>query len=82
MATSSQAASAAKGPRGPMHFNGVENPYFVFAGIGNADDYGNEAIVVHVAAIRGLSSAQPHFGIEEFANEGLFAPSPVAGGAS
>lgn len=81
MATSSQAAPAAKGLTGPMHFNGIETPCFVFAGIGNAYEYGNEA-AFNAAAIRGLSSAQPHIGIVEFADEGLFAPSSVVGGAS
>lgn len=82
MATSSHAAPAAKGPTGPMFINGIETPYFVFAGIGNAAGYGKEAAFIHGAAIRGWSSAQPHIGIEEFAHEGLFPPSPVAGGAS
>ena len=81
MATSSHAAPAAKGPTGPMIFNGIEKPYFVFAGICDADDYRNEAAFVHVAPVRGLSSAQPH-GIEAVADEGLFAPSSLVGGGS
>lgn len=81
MATSSHAAPAAKGLTGPMHFNGNEISIFAVAAIGNAVDYGNEAAFVHVAAIRGLSSAQPHISIEEFADEGLFGPMWAIGGA-
>lgn len=82
MATKSHATPAAKGPPGSMHFNGIETSIFVFAGIGNAAGYSNEGAFVHVAEIQGLSSAQPHIGGEEFANEGLLAPSSMVGRAS
>lgn len=65
-----------------MIYNGIEAPYSVFGGIGSAAGYGNEAICVSAAAIRGLSSAQPHIAIEELAGEGVFPPSPVVGGGS
>lgn len=81
MTTTSHVASAAEGSTGAM-VNGIHLPYFAFAGIGNADECGSEAAFVHVMAIRGLSSAQPHIGIERFADEGLVVPASVVGGAS
>lgn len=81
MTTSSHAAPAARGPTCPMVFIGVEAGYTVFAGIGNAGDYDNEAGFGRVAAVRGFDSAQDQVGIEEFADEGPFAPPSAIGGA-
>lgn len=82
MTTTSQAAPIAKGSTGPRDFTGFEATHFVAAGIGSAVMFPNEAALARVRRHRGLSGAQPRTGIEELANEVLFAPSSVVGGAS
>lgn len=70
MATSSHAASAAKGLTGPMDFFGI-GTLFVIDGLANGGFTGNDEAFAQVAGDRGLSSAQPHIGVGVIGNEGV-----------
>lgn len=81
MATSSQAASAAKGLTGPKDFYGIEASLFVVDGLGSGAFTSNEGSTAHVAGPRGLSIAQPHIDVEGIENEGVFGTRASAGDA-